>query len=252
MSRKLSAHRIVGTGAFVVCVPAPVDGIGPVLYFACARFTAGHLSYLSVQQAMNRGSCTPMRSFPTATNRGRADADAPKLKILVIATQKTVIAARISMALADVGFRVAALTPHGHPVRRSRKIQDHFLYHTRPQLKSTVRPIERCSPALLVCADDLAVRELQALHQRTAASDDKARRHISKLIELSIGPATSFAPIVSKSEFLARVEIEGSRFPRTIVVPATRAFESVPELIYPIVVKADQSYGGRCVRIINS
>src|SRR5215475_15446943 len=89
--------------------------------------------------AMNRGSCTPVRSFPTATNLGRADADAPKLKILVIATQKTVMAARISMALADVGFCVAALTPHGHPVRRSRKIQDHFAYHTGPQLKSTVR-----------------------------------------------------------------------------------------------------------------
>src|SRR5262249_14887557 len=220
--------------------------------FACAGFIAGHLSYLSVEQAMNRGSCTPMRSFPTATNRGRADADAPKLKILVIATQKTVIAARIWMALADVGFRVAALTPHGHPVRRSRKIQDHFLYHTRPQLKSTVRAIERWSPDLLVCADDLAVRELQALHQRTAASDDKARRHISKLIELSIGPATSFAAMVSRGDFVRRVKSEGSRFRRTLVVPATRALESVRELFYPFVVKADQWLGGRCVRIKNS
>src|SRR3984893_2792259 len=58
----------------------------------------------------------------------------------------------------------------------------------------------------------------------------------------------------NKSDFLARVEIEGLRSPRTIVIPATRAFESsVPaELSYPIVVKADQSYGGRCVRIVNS
>jgi glutathione synthase/RimK-type ligase-like ATP-grasp enzyme len=252
MSRKLSALESSVPGLFFVVVPTAVDSFGPVLYFACARFIAGHLSYLSVEQAMNRGSCTPVRSFPTATNLGRADADAPKLKILVIATRKTPIAVRISMALADVGFRVAALTPHGHPMRRSRKIQDHFAYHTRPQLKSTIRAIDRWSPDLLVCADDRAVGELQTLHQRTAASDDKVRRHISKLIELSIGPATSFAAMVNKSEFLARVEIEGLRFPRTIVIPATRTFESVPELIYPIVVKADQSYGGRCVRIINS
>ena len=149
------------------------------------------------------------------------------------------------MALADVGFRVAALTPHGHPVRRSRKIQDHFAYHTRPQLKSIVRAIDRWSPDLLVCTDDLAVRELQTLHQRTAASDDKARRHISELIELSLGPATSFPAMRNKSDFLALVEIEGLRCPRTIVIPATRAFESAPaELTYPIVVKADQSYGG--------
>jgi hypothetical protein len=85
-----------------------------------------------------------------------------------------------------------------------------------------------------------------------AASDDKGRRHIAELIELSLGPATSFA-VMRKSDFLARVEIEGLRCPSTIIIPATRAFESGPaEFIYPIVVKADQSYGGGCVRIVNS
>ena len=203
---------------------------------------------------MKRSSCIPVvGSVPAAMNRGRAAADMVKLKVLVIATQKTVVAARISMALADIGFRVAALTPHGHPVRRLRKISDHFAYHTLAELKSTVRAIDRWSPDLLVCADDLAVKALQTLHQRTAASDDKARRRISELIELSLGPATSFPEMQNKSNFLARVEIEGLRSPRTIVIPTTRAFESVPaKLIYPIVAKADQSYGGRCVRIVNS
>jgi glutathione synthase/RimK-type ligase-like ATP-grasp enzyme len=206
-----------------------------------------------VGQAMNRGSCTSVRSFPAVRNLVRADADAPKSKVLVIATQRTALAARVSIALADVGFRVAALTPHGHPVRRSHKIHDHFAYCTRPKLRSTIRAIDRWSPDLLVCADDLAVRELQTLHQRTAASDDKARRYICELIELSLGPATSFPAMRNKSDFLACVEIEGIRSPRMIVIPATRAFESRPaDLIYPIVVKADQSYGGRCVRMVNS
>jgi glutathione synthase/RimK-type ligase-like ATP-grasp enzyme len=186
-------------------------------------------------------------------NIGGADADATKLKILVIATQKTALAARISIALADIGFRVAALTPHGHPARRLREIQDHFAYHTQPRLISIVRAIDRWSPDLLVCVDDLAVRELQNLHQRTAASDDKTRRQISELIELSLGPASSFSAMHNKSAFLALAEIEGLRTPRTIVLPAACAFESVPaELIYPIVVKADHSFGGRCVRIVNS
>jgi len=52
-------------------------------------------SYLSTDQAMNRGSCTPVRSFRAAMNCGRADADVAKLKVLVIATQKTALAARI-------------------------------------------------------------------------------------------------------------------------------------------------------------
>src|SRR6266851_5462817 len=107
------------------------------------------------------------------------------VKVLVIATQRTAVGSRISIALAEVGFRVAALTPHGHPVRRTRKIQDHFGWHVRPQLQSIIRAIERWSPDLLVCADDLAVSKLQALHRRTAASDDKARRYICELIESS-------------------------------------------------------------------
>src|SRR5712672_210144 len=186
-------------------------------------------------------------------NGGLAKAEAAGSKILVIATQKTVLAARISVALADVGFRVAALTPAGHPVRQSRKIRDHFAYHARPRLRSAVRAIDRWSPDLLVCVDDLAVRELQTLHQRTAASDDKARRRISELIEFSLGPATSFPAMHNKSDFSALVEAEGLRCPKTIVIPATRAFKSVPsDLIYPIVVKADQSYGGLCVRVVNS
>ena len=181
-----------------------------------------------------------------------AAADAPP-KILVIATQKTPMGARISMALAAVGFRVAALTPHGHPARLTRKIQHHFVYHAHPHLKSIVLAIDKWSPDLFVCADELAVSDLQSLHQRTAASGDKTRRHISKLIELSLGPATSFPAMCNKSDFLAQVEIEGLRCPRTIVIPATRPFVSAPaELTYPIVVKADQSYGGRCVRIVNS
>src|SRR5260370_13084573 len=52
---------------------------------------------------------------------------------------------------------------------------------------------------------------------------------------------------------MAYAEIEGLRARRTIVTPGPRTFESVPaQLIYPIVVKADQPYGGICVRIANS
>jgi glutathione synthase/RimK-type ligase-like ATP-grasp enzyme len=178
--------------------------------------------------------------------------DVAQMKILVFATQTNPLAARISIALACVGFRVAALTPDRHPVRKAHKIQHHFAYHSGSRLKSLFRAIDRWSPDLLACTDDLAVRELQSLHKRTAASDDKAGRRISDLIELSLGPPTSFSAIRNKSDFLALAELEGLRCPKTIVIPAARAFESAPAgLTYPIVVKADHSHGGRCVRIVN-
>jgi glutathione synthase/RimK-type ligase-like ATP-grasp enzyme len=178
---------------------------------------------------------------------------AEQSKILVFATENNPLAARISIALACVGFRVATLARSRHPVREARKIPRHFAYHTRFPLKSIIRAIDRWSPDLLVCTDDLAVRELQNLHRNTAASDDKAWRRISDLIELSLGPPGSFPAIRNKSDFLALAKLEGLRCPKTIVIPATGALKSSPgELTYPVVVKADHSSGGRCVRIVNS
>jgi glutathione synthase/RimK-type ligase-like ATP-grasp enzyme len=170
-------------------------------------------------------------------------------KVLVIATQRTISGARLALALADAGFGVAALTPLGHPVRWSGKIQNHFAY---TPFSSIIRAIAKWDPDLLVCTDDLAVAKLQALYYRTAASRDITRHRISKLITTSLGPPTSFFATQRKSHFLALVEEEGLRSPKTIVLPAGSTFETaLSGLTYPIVVKADHSYGGLCVRIAN-
>ena len=175
-----------------------------------------------------------------------------QLKSLVFATENNSLAARISMALGCVGFQVASLTRSAHPVRKARKVLRHFAYHNRFRARSIIRAIDSWSPDIIVCTDDLAVRELQDLHKRTAAFGNGADRRRSDLIELSLGPPTSFAAMRNKSCFLALAELEGVRCPKTIVFPATRAFDLTPaELTYPVVVKADHSDGGRCVRIVN-
>jgi hypothetical protein len=102
-----------------------------------------------------------------------------QLKILVFATENTPFAARIAIALANVGFHVAALTRNGHPVREARAVECHFAYHPTWRSKSIICAIERWYPDLLACTDDTAVRELQGLHKLTAASDDRARRRIT-------------------------------------------------------------------------
>lgn len=189
-----------------------------------------------------------MRLFRAAMSKCE---NASQSKILVFATHKNPLAARISIALAGAGFGVAALTPCGHPVRQARRIRHHFAYHTRSRLKSIIRAIDRWSPDLLACADDGAVRDLQRVHQCVRASGDKAGRRIVDLIELSLGPPASFSLTRNKSDFLALAEREGLRCPKTVVIPADRAFDSAQGgLSYPIMAKADQSDGGRSVRIV--
>jgi hypothetical protein len=86
-----------------------------------------------------------------------------------------------------------------------------------------------------------------------AATNDEAARHISDLIELSLGSPASFPAMTNKSTFLPLAELEGLRCPKTIIVPPTGPIKSAPaELSYPIVVKADHSEGGRCVRVASS
>ena len=120
-------------------------------------------------------------------------------KILVFASENIPLAARILTALDCVGFDVAALTRPGHPARKARKIAQHFAHYNRFRSKSIIRAIDRWSPDLIVCTDDLAVRELQNLHKRTVMSDDRADRRVSDLIELSLGPPASFPAISNKS-----------------------------------------------------
>jgi hypothetical protein len=170
-------------------------------------------------------------------------------RILVFATQNNPMAARISIALAYAGFHVAALTRSEHLAREVSRIPRRFVYRTGSPSRSIVHAIDRWSPDLLVCTDDPAVRELQNLHASMASSGDKAEKRICDLIELSLGPSTSFPAMSRKSGFLALAELEGLRCPKTIVVPATREFKSPVELTYPIVVKADHSDGARCVRV---
>src|SRR5262249_37106498 len=136
------------------------------------------------------------------------EADTAKLNLLVIATQRTPLAARISMALAEVGFRVAALTPYGHLVRRTRYVRAHFPYRLGFGLGPLLQAFGGWCRDLLVCTADPAVWKVQALHRVASASHDEASRWVSKLIELSLGPESSFRPVGNKSAFLEQVELE--------------------------------------------
>jgi glutathione synthase/RimK-type ligase-like ATP-grasp enzyme len=156
------------------------------------------------------------------------------------------------MALDDAGFRVATLTPHGNPARRLRRVRDHFSYRLGSRGASTLRAIVQWSPDFLVATDDLTVEDLHALHRRMAASTAPSRRHIADLIEVSLGAAAGFPVARNKSDFIARAGTEGMRCPNTVIIPADGAFLPPAELSYPVVVKADNSYGGLCVRIADS
>ncbi|WP_136624015.1 ATP-grasp domain-containing protein [Bradyrhizobium centrolobii] len=101
-----------------------------------------------------------------------------------------------------------------------------------------------------MASDDQAVVELLQLHARAQRSGDHA---IARLIEDSLGSAEGLPYAVSKSKFMALAQATGVRCPRTVVVGNADILEQeLAEAKYPLVVKADGSYGGKGVRIVSS
>jgi len=173
-------------------------------------------------------------------------------RVLVIATEAWPLAGRISIALAKVGFRVAAVSPSGSIVRKIQAVEAHYRYQFWAGLWSIKMAIENWSPDLLVCCDDEAIRQLHHLHRR--ASEPGGCSALVALIEASLGDPKGFLPAREKSRFISLVQSTcGVRCPKTVVIPKDHKREcQIGSLSYPIVVKADESHGGMGVRLANN
>jgi len=94
---------------------------------------------------------------------------------LIATTTNWVPAARLAVALANVGFRVEVLCPSGHPVSKSRAASRTHAYQGLMPLRSLARAIATSNPDVVVPGDDLATRHLHDLYdQRELHSGDAA------------------------------------------------------------------------------
>jgi glutathione synthase/RimK-type ligase-like ATP-grasp enzyme len=165
---------------------------------------------------------------------------------MVVATHVWPLAARISLALAQVGFQTATISPTKSLVRKTKVFGAHYTYSAWERLESIVRAIRAWQPDLLVCSDDQAVRHLHCLHARASKQLDGDSRSLVQLIEASLGNPGSFLPAEQKSKFIAIATDAGVRCPRTWIIA------DKPRLPYPILVKADGTFGGKGVRIVKN
>src|ERR1700686_1006858 len=93
-------------------------------------------------------------------------ADVRKPSVLVISTKRWPISARIALELAKAGFLVAAISPSGSFIDRTRAVRRRYSFRIGARRSSIVRAISDWSPDLLVCADDQSVKELHRLHSQ--------------------------------------------------------------------------------------
>ena len=172
--------------------------------------------------------------------------------MLLTDTDRRPYAARLALVLAKAGCEVSAIcSTHGHPLLKTRVVRRTFPYSALRPLDSLVRAVEETQPDIVIPCDDRGVRHLHELYA-WASSRGTAGQDLSRLIERSLGPSESYSVVSARYDLLKIAEDEGFRVPQTklLQVPDDLAAWQA-EHPFPWVLKADGTWGGRGVRIVN-
>jgi hypothetical protein len=178
----------------------------------------------------------------------------PKVRVLVIATNEWPSIGQLVSALFKVGFEIAVVCPSGSPINDIKNLNARYKYRSWRSLTSIKTAIADWSPFLLVCNDDVAVRKLHSIHRQASIEADRPESSgLIELIESSLGDWQSFATSRSKSRQIAVAQALKIPCPSTIIVSSYQDIDrQLSQIVYPVLIKLDESWGGRGVRLAHN
>lgn len=170
--------------------------------------------------------------------------------LLLATTLRWFSSARLAMAFSDVGFHVEAVCPFPHPFEKTSAVRKTHAYHALTPLRSFQKAIASSKPDLVIPCDDLAAEHLHALHERGGCCGEVDLR---ALIERSIGAASSYPLAQARGGLMAVAHEEGVRVPEAGVAPSVAEMQEwLVQHRFPVVLKANATWGGVGVRIVQN
>lgn len=174
-------------------------------------------------------------------------------KVLLADTNRWDLAARLAVGLAEAGCQVTAICPSpSHALMKTRVVRRTFRYSGSRPLESLRAAIESVDPDVIIPSCERSVEhlhELYLLEKERGGSGNK----IVALIERSLGSPASHAIVSSRFDLLAIAREEGVRVPRTARILSPEDIDEwQKQEALPWVVKADGTWGGVGVRIVES
>ena len=170
-------------------------------------------------------------------------------QILVFATTRWQLAARIAINFADRGCRVDALVPRGHPAQCVGSVREVHRFVPLAPVASLLAALEEMKPDLVVPCDDAAALLLHALHRR-CRDEPPSLVGLPALLERSLGNVEACVLAGSRSRFMELARASGVRTPASASV---RSLEELREWTrdhaLPLVLKSDYSFGGQGVAL---
>jgi len=165
--------------------------------------------------------------------------------VLIHATLRWPLAARLAISFRDLGCRVHAICPLVHPLHHVRGIEHCYSIRSLSVQQSLIDSIERSHPDYIVPTDDRSVLQLHCL----AASHPEFR----ELVVRSLGDSGSFALVRSRVKLLDLAESLQILTPRTVPLSNEKdAAAYASSWRYPAVVKRDGTFGGRGVAVVST
>lgn len=167
------------------------------------------------------------------------------VNVLLATTVRWPSAGRLAGAFVAAGCLVDGLLPAEHPAARSRYFKRVHPYRPLGDLSSFLEATEQSRADLIVPLDDRATALLLRARER-------APNHIAVLIAQSLGKTANYTKLMSRSGFIDSAREANIRTPKTrAIMNDADLDDAISEIGFPSVLKADGTWGGDGVVIVN-
>lgn len=172
--------------------------------------------------------------------------------ILLAATLRSPIAARLAIAFARMGCRVEAICPRRHPIATTSVVQRlHAYSRFRPE-RLLRAAIAAAAPDLIIPCDDNAAVYLQRLHAQANAGS-LAGFVLRVMIADSLGNPEACALVTARGRFMALAAAAQVRVPMNSTITSHEEIDAwLTRCQLPAVIKIDSTWGGQGVAIVNT
>lgn len=167
-------------------------------------------------------------------------------RILLVATLRWPLAARLAIAFGRLGCPVHAWCPAGHPLEKTRGVERIYRSGVLAPLRSLEAALIGSAPDFVIPCDDDAALNLNRLHRRNGHGPAVVRA----LIERSLGVPASCALATERGQLMRLADAEGVRIPETRQIGSSIDLHAwCAQHRFPAVLKVDRSWGGLGVTV---
>lgn len=171
-------------------------------------------------------------------------------RILLLASLRWPIAARLAIAFTALGCRVEAMCPRQHPVAKTRVMRKIYSYNFLNPLASLRHAIASAAPDIVIPCDDNAALNLSRLYETLCV--ESSDRALASLITRSLGSPAACVLATSRGALMALAAEEKVRVPSTAVISAAEELNPWFERNgFPAAIKIDCTWGGFGVAIVH-